>query len=103
MGELTQLVEEWIEDGWNKGLQKGLKDGRRQGLQQGRQEGKSDLVLRLLNRRVGLLSKRWEKRVRALTVEQLENLGEALLDFQSRADLERWFQEQPGKPASADR
>jgi hypothetical protein len=30
-------------------------------------------------------------RVSALSVEQLELLGEALLDFTSLSELERWF------------
>lgn len=32
-------------------------------------------------------------RVSILAVEQLEALGEALLDFSGGADLERWFSE----------
>jgi hypothetical protein len=31
------------------------------------------------------------KRIETLSLEQLENLGEALLDFQAIADLEAWF------------
>ncbi|BBD64322.1 hypothetical protein NIES4072_20150 [Nostoc commune NIES-4072] len=30
-------------------------------------------------------------RIETLSLEQLENLGEALLDFQAQADLETWF------------
>jgi flagellar biosynthesis/type III secretory pathway protein FliH len=84
-----ELIGNWMEEGIQKGLQRGR--------QEGRQEGESALVMRLLNRRVGPLTKRLEKRVRALPVEQLENLGEALLDFQSRAELERWLEEHTQK------
>jgi hypothetical protein len=31
------------------------------------------------------------QRVETLSLEQLENLGEALLDFQGMADLDAWF------------
>nr|WP_231599563.1 DUF4351 domain-containing protein [Crocosphaera watsonii] len=31
--------------------------------------------------------------VRGLSVEQLEELGEALLDFQTEKDLEKWLKE----------
>jgi hypothetical protein len=31
------------------------------------------------------------QRIETLSLEQLENLGEALLDFQGMADLEAWF------------
>ncbi|MDB9507537.1 DUF4351 domain-containing protein, partial [Microcystis aeruginosa CS-338/01] len=30
--------------------------------------------------------------IRSLDLEQLENLGEALLDFQSPQDLEQWLE-----------
>ncbi|WP_139294421.1 DUF4351 domain-containing protein, partial [Microcystis aeruginosa] len=31
-------------------------------------------------------------KIRSLSLEQLENLGEALLDFQSLQDLEQWLE-----------
>jgi len=33
----------------------------------------------------------WRDRVNSLSLEQLENLGEALLDFQGITDLETWW------------
>jgi predicted transposase YdaD len=53
-------------------------------------EGQS-LVLRLLNRRVGNVSIELQERVKSLPLEQLEELGEALLDFTSLSDLEAWL------------
>ncbi|AFZ44180.1 hypothetical protein PCC7418_2014 [Halothece sp. PCC 7418] len=53
-------------------------------------EGRS-LILRLLTRRVGELPQLWRDRVNRLSLEQLENLGEALLDFQGIGDLETWW------------
>ncbi|WP_287724496.1 DUF4351 domain-containing protein, partial [Microcystis sp. M018S1] len=49
------------------------------------------LVLRLLNRRLGQVTTSVEKQVRQLSVEQLEDLGEALLDFENEADLLHWL------------
>jgi hypothetical protein len=49
------------------------------------------LILRLLTRRVGEVPEALRSRVEALPIEQLEELGEALLDFSSMADLERWL------------
>ncbi len=58
------------------------------------------LVLRLLTRRVGELPQEVRSRIETLSLEQLENLGEALLDFQAiaqgatakpNADLKAWF------------
>ncbi|AFZ01456.1 DUF4351 domain-containing protein [Calothrix sp. PCC 6303] len=57
----------------------------------GRQEGQCELLLRLLNRRVGSLSPEMQDQVKALTLARLEELGEALLDFTSLTDLETWL------------
>jgi len=57
--------------------------------------GESRLVLRLLRRRLGEVPESLERRIRGLASPQLEALGEALLDFRSRADLERWLDAQP--------
>lgn len=67
------------------------KKGMEQGLQQGVLQGKEALVIRLLRRRVGSISSESEKRLEALTSEQLDDLGEALLDFTSVQDLEGWL------------
>jgi predicted transposase/invertase (TIGR01784 family) len=57
----------------------------------GRQKGEANLVLRQLNRRIGGVSPQLSQRIQGLSVEKLENLGEALLDFESAEDLEQWF------------
>jgi predicted transposase YdaD len=57
-----------------------------------REEGEKSLVLRQLSRRVGELPQEVRQRVESLSLEQLENLGEALLDFTSMADLETWLE-----------
>ena len=62
-----------------------------EGEARGRAEGEGGLVLRLLNRRVGSLSLELSSQVQQLTVPQLEDLGEALLDFTGLADLEGWL------------
>jgi hypothetical protein len=45
----------------------------------------------LLTRRVGELPQETRQRIQDLPLEELENLGEALLDFTSIADLQAWF------------
>lgn len=66
-------------------------EGLQQGLQQGLlQKGKS-LVLRLLNRQVGTVPDQLVVRVEAL--EQVEALGEALLDFEGQDDLVKWLEQ----------
>lgn len=53
-----------------------------------KEEGERSLILRLLSRRFGELPQQVRDRIETLSLEQLENLGEALLDFTSMADLQ---------------
>ncbi|WP_416233596.1 DUF4351 domain-containing protein [Cronbergia sp. UHCC 0137] len=48
-------------------------------------------MVRLLTRLVRELSQEVRSRIESLPLEQLENLGEALLDFTSMADLDAWL------------
>jgi predicted transposase YdaD len=59
--------------------------------QEAKEDGERSLVLRQLNRRVGEVPESVRSRVAALSISQLEELGEALLDFTSLADLEVWL------------
>jgi predicted transposase YdaD len=59
--------------------------------QDGRQEEAKSLILRQLNRRVGNLSPAVEMKVKTLPLVQLEDLGEALLDFGQMSDLIGWL------------
>jgi predicted transposase/invertase (TIGR01784 family) len=68
-----------------------LAEGEQRGREEGREEGEKSLVLRQLNRRVGELPQEVRLRIESLPLEQLENLGEALLDFTSMADLDAWL------------
>ncbi|MDJ0662323.1 MAG: DUF4351 domain-containing protein [Crocosphaera sp.] len=65
--------------------------GRKEGREEGRQEGEANLIIRLLTRRFGQLSEDFLTQIRGLSVEQLENLGDALLDFESEENLQQWF------------
>src|SRR5919199_4009907 len=69
-----------------------------QGLQQGRREGKQeeavDLITRQLTRRLGEVDSLLIERIRELALDRLEELGVALLDFSSAADLMAWFTQQ---------
>ncbi|WP_414570661.1 DUF4351 domain-containing protein [Nostoc sp. CCY 9925] len=64
----------------------------RQGLEQGEKQGELKLLMRQLNRRLGEISPQMKGRIENLSTSELENLGEALLDFSSVADLEAWFE-----------
>lgn len=69
-----------------------MREGIEQGLQQGRQEGELAIILRLLNRRIGTINSTIEERLRKLSLTQLEDLAEVLLDFSTEADLVAWLQ-----------
>ena len=63
----------------------------RMGFQKGRQEGELFIILKLLNRQIGEISPDLANRIRQLPIEQLEALGEALLDFSNEGDLIEWL------------
>ncbi len=67
-----------------------LEKGVQQGLEQGRQR-EVTLILRLLNRRFSEIEPALEERLRRLSMNQLEDLGVALLDFQEISDLTAWL------------
>jgi predicted transposase/invertase (TIGR01784 family) len=64
-----------------------------EGRQEGRQEGERSLILKLLTRKIGMIPPETQSQIEALSLEQLEALGEALLDFSQSADLETWLQQ----------
>jgi len=68
------------------GIEQGRKEGVEQGIRQGKQQ-LQQLVVSLLERRVGPLSPEIKTRISQLSIEQLENLGEAVLDLASVSDL----------------
>jgi heme oxygenase len=53
--------------------------------------GKRSLVSRMLQRRFGELPAGVQLAIESLSYEQVDRLGEALLDFQNLADLRQWI------------
>ncbi|WP_287131029.1 DUF4351 domain-containing protein [Candidatus Cyanaurora vandensis] len=88
---MIQIVTSWLEEGMARGLVQGRQEGLAQGEQRGRQQEALSLVLRQLTRRVGPLPTAVQQQVEQLSLRQLESLGEALLDFADRPDLEGWL------------
>jgi hypothetical protein len=83
--QVMQLTTSWKEEGIQEGLQ--------QGLQQGLQLGEANLLLRQITRRFGKPESLVESRIRALPIEKLEALGDALFDFTLLTDLEAWLEQ----------
>jgi predicted transposase YdaD len=69
----------------------------RKGEQRGEQKGKQKLTQRQLEWRFGKLPPGIQKQLEGLVVAQLEALGVALLNFQTRRDMLAWFKEQAVK------
>ncbi len=69
-----------------------LQSGVQQGLQQGLQQGEATLVLRQLERMLGSLSPELRLQIQQMSIAQIEELGEELLDFSSMQDLVAWLQ-----------
>ena len=77
-----EIVTSWME----KGMEEGVK--------QGKQNETQRFVFRQLRKRFAAMDADTEARIRQLWVEQLEELGEALLDFTRLADLTKWLDAQ---------
>ena len=71
--------------------------GREEGIEQGREQEVRKLVTRLLNKRFLVLNQELQNEIDALPIEDLEELNEAILDFQSRDDLRFWLLKQKNK------
>ncbi len=71
--------------------QEALKEGRREGKQEGKQEEALAFVIRLLARRFGAIAPELQAQIQQLSSSQLEELGEALLDFSTTQDLVTWL------------
>ena len=96
--EFKQFEQErtmrYVTTGERIGYERGIQEGRQEGIQEGRQEGELTLILRLLKKRYGELSPELHQRIQSLSLNQLEALGEALLDLGSMADLLAWLESQ---------
>lgn len=76
--------------------QEAKQQGRQEGREEGRQEGEATLVLRLLTRRFGQMAPETRSQIQQLPIAQLEELGEALLDFLKVQNLTDWLQGSSG-------
>jgi predicted transposase YdaD len=62
-----------------------------EGREEGKREESLNLVSKLLTRRLGILKSATTEQIQSLTLEQLEQLAESLLDFTCLEDLEAWL------------
>jgi predicted transposase YdaD len=72
-------------------LQKGEKRGEEKGEKKGEQKEAVRFLSRQLNRKFGKMESPIIERMRLLSTEQLELLGEDFLDFNDVSDLVSWL------------
>jgi predicted transposase YdaD len=59
--------------------------------QEAKADGAKIVLLKMLDRKLGNITTEIRSQVNGLNIEQLESLGEALLDFGQMNDLIRWL------------
>jgi heme oxygenase len=73
--------------------QKGRTIGEATGIERGRVEEGQLLIIRQLTRKLGELNSEQIEQINNLTLDQIESLGDALLDFDLLEDLTSWLSE----------
>jgi predicted transposase YdaD len=84
---LSQAYLEWEQQTEQRGEQR----GRQEGEQSGALKEAQALILRQLVRRISNMAPAIQTQIQSLSLTQLENLGEALLDFDRPSDLDNWL------------
>ncbi len=72
-------------------LERGRQEGFREGIDEGKKREIQLVVTRLLRKKLGQVNPKLLACLEELSLQQLEDLGEELLDFQTEADLQRWL------------
>ena len=60
-------------------------------LEKGNKQGEERVIIRQLNRRLGEIDSVLLERIKSLSVDKLDLLAEALLDFSNVSDLVSWL------------
>lgn len=79
---VMQITTSWM----RRGLEQGLEQGLERGLARER-----NLIVRLIKRKLGDIDVDIESRIITLNIDDLERVGEALLDFSTWEDLTNWL------------
>jgi predicted transposase/invertase (TIGR01784 family) len=86
----TRVYKEALAEGRVEGRTEGQIEGEAKGLERGLQQERT-LVMRLLSRKLGNITPELQLQVNGLPIDQVEALGEALLDFTQIGDLLNWL------------
>jgi predicted transposase YdaD len=85
--EIVEMLELATESKQIRVYQEGLAEGRQQGLV----VGERSLILLLLNRKFGVINPEIRSQIESLSLQQLEALAEAFLEFSNLEDLIIWL------------
>ncbi|MCY7331082.1 MAG: DUF2887 domain-containing protein [Pseudanabaena sp. CAN_BIN31] len=97
LGDLkqTRVYQEALQEGERRGEKIGELRGKQIGEQSGQilglKQGLKQAAVRLLTRKFGKVAQKLVKRLDKLSAEQLEDLAEAVFDFEKVADLDLWL------------
>lgn len=87
--QYLSVMNEWEALGMERGIEQGIE----RGIEQGLREGEARMALRQLRRKLGELEEGLRQQIVSLSTAGLEDLGEALLGFETVDDLRRWLGE----------
>lgn len=92
--DLDELEKQefWIQD-QQGAIDLGIQQGIERGMERGMERGKSELILRQMTRLIGEFSPDIQTRICELNLDNLDNLGDAMFDFESVSDLVTWLQQ----------
>jgi predicted transposase/invertase (TIGR01784 family) len=79
---------------YQEAKQEGYQEGRQEGREEGRQTEASLLLKHQLSKRFGKVDDRLLQIINELFLEQLEDLGEAFLNFGDITELDSWLKSQ---------
>lgn len=88
----SDFVIDWLEEREQKGLEKGL--------EKGREEGKKQLLLALLEKKLGALNLELQEQIDQLSGAKLDTLSLALFDLKSLDELHAWLENGKTTPSA---
>jgi predicted transposase/invertase (TIGR01784 family) len=97
----TRFYKDAFSDGEQVGLQQGeqfgLQRGEQRGEQRGLQQGKTALILRMLTKKFGSVTKTQQQQIQKLAIAKLDDLADQIFDFENLEAVTVWLNSQRKK------
>jgi hypothetical protein len=91
---VVELISEWEQKGIEKGIAIGIEKGIEEGVEKGVNQGQQVLLIRRLTRRYGPLPETVPSAIMRLSSADLLALDDALWDFTTLEEVQRWLAQQ---------